>query len=69
MEKVSNEKMEAITQAALDETARGIEFLLAQLMKEKNLRADQVEIAQEVTPNGIVIYARERQSNKGEEKP
>lgn len=69
MEKVSPEKMAGINQAALDETARGIQFLIKELMREKNLRADQVEIAQEVTPTGIVIYARERQSKKGGGNP
>ncbi len=68
MEKVSPEKLDAINQSALDETSRGIRVLIYQLMVEKNLRADQVEIVQEVTPEGIKIFVRERQL-KGEGKP
>lgn len=65
MEIVSEEKMKEINQAALNETSRGLDFLIAELMKEKKLRADQVEIVQEITPSGIKLFVQP----KGEGKP
>lgn len=60
MEQVSPERLAAMNQAALDETARGIHVLVRELMKEKGLKAEQVEIVQEVTPSGIRIFVREK---------
>lgn len=64
MEEVSPEKLSAMNQAALDDTARGLAFLLRRFMDERDLRADQVEIVQEATPTGIRIFVRERQQTK-----
>lgn len=64
MEQVSPEKIQEINQAALNATATGIEELIRQLMKEKNLSASQVEIVQEASPSGIRIFVRERQPTK-----
>lgn len=65
MEIVNQEKLKEINQAALNETSKGLDFLIAELMREKNLRADQVEIIQEVTPSGIKMFVQQ----KGEGKP
>lgn len=66
MEAVPTDKLKEINEAALIDTRNGIATLVRTLMQEKNLRADQVEIVQEVTPAGVRIFVQEKQPTKGE---
>lgn len=61
MELVPPEKLFEINQSALGEVSKGITVLVRELMKEKNLTAEQVEIVTEAAPAGIRIFVRERQ--------
>lgn len=66
MEIVPTEKLAQINEAALIGTRNGIAAMVRELMKERNLRADQVEIVQQVTPYGMRIFVQEKQPNQGE---
>lgn len=60
MNEVSEEKIQAVAQSALNQTRSTLNMLARDLMTKKGLRPDQIEIVQENTPLGIKMYVREK---------
>ena len=60
MERVDPEKLQAKVEAALKEMRSGAEAMVREFIAQSGLRADQIELVQEVTPSGIKIFVQQR---------
>lgn len=64
MEIVSRAKLMEMNEAALAETRNALARMALELMEEKGLRPDQVEIIQEVTPRGIKFFVQQKEEGE-----